>query len=243
MYINFLELDQLLMADPAITYPIRRELQKGFAQNAGLWFTCDAMLLHSHWLFMYGNSSGLDELLPQLQPREYRFFGLQQSYLPLLKEHFVDVQMEEDCGAYTLSQEDFTLEPVTDPGILTLADAELVDSHWSYRFPGSLDYIRHIIVNCPSSAVRVDEQLVGWALCYDATDDMVNLGALKVLEEYRRAGFGKILALSLAQKVLASGKTPLVHISQANHISQQLTTGMGFRRHPQPIFWGKGLKI
>lgn len=243
MYIDFKEINQVLMTEPAITYPLRRELQKGFAQDARLWFSGDAVLLQNHWLFMYGNASSLGELLPQLQPGEYRFFGLQQSYLPLLKEHFVDVQMEEDCGAYTLSQEDFTLEPVIDPGTLTLADAGLVDSHWSYRFPGSLEYIRHIIVNYPSSAVRVDEQLVGWALCYDATDDMVNLGALKVLEEYRRAGFGKILALSLAQKVLASGKTPLVHILHANNVSQQLSTGMGFRRHPQSIFWGKGTKI
>ena len=79
-------------------------------------------------------------------------------------------------------------------------------------------------------------------MCYDAIEDMVNLGSLRVLEEYRQQGLGRKLALDLVGKVLATGKTPMVHIMDDNIASRTLSMGIGFTPYSEKLFWGRGKK-
>ena len=76
----------------------------------------------------------------------------------------------------------------------------------------------------------------------DEIDDMVNLGSLRVLEPYRNRGYGRKLASSLIAKVLATGKTPMIHIIDSNIASRNLSMGIGFKPHSKKIFWGSGTK-
>jgi predicted GNAT family acetyltransferase len=50
------------------------------------------------------------------------------------------------------------------------------------------------------------------------------------------------LASSLIAKVLATGKTAMIHIIDSNIASRNLSMGIGFKPHSKKIFWGSGTK-
>lgn len=193
-------------------------------------------------LRLYGREEILDAFLGDLNAGESYFFaGVAKDLLPLLKGHFRDFELSEDCTAYTLAPEDFcgSSETLAD---LTEDDAAFVDNHWAYQYPGSLEIFKHAIRSYPSSAIRLGHELVGWVVCYDAIDDLANLGSLQVLKEYRHRGLGWTLAASINTKVLGQGKTPLVHIYDSNLPSQNLSRRMGFKPNETKLFWGSARK-
>lgn len=243
MPIDFAQLNALLKEDNVLTYKLQYHLffSHGELTDGTLWFADDAVMLLAHGLHMFGREETLDRFLKDLSPGEYSLFGVATSLLPLLQEHFSRIDSDEDCTAYTLSPEDFTgtPEPLDN---LAVTEAEFVNQHWTYKFPGSEEYFKHIIKAYPSSVIRVDGKPAGWAVCYDAIEDMVNLGSLRVLEPYRNRGYGRKLASSLIAKVLALGKTPMIHILDSNIPSRNLSMGIGFKPYPKKIFWGSGVK-
>jgi GNAT superfamily N-acetyltransferase len=244
MKIDFHEVYVLLRQEPILTYKmLHRLFHSPLDSRLKLWFGDGAAMLLDHSLHMYGEEKALDRFLAQLESgREYSFFGVPCKYLPLLNGHFQGIQCEEQTSAYTITASDFVGQPAEPLDSLTLADAEFVNEHWTYKHEGSLDFFKHIIATYPSSAVRIDGQLAGWAVCYDAIEDMVNLGSLRVLEQYRRQGLGSKLARDLVAKVLATGKTPMVHILDDNIASRTLSMEIGFTPYRERIFWGRGVK-
>lgn len=244
MKLDFSELSALLAKDAVVTYKMRHQLFfSPMGNQITVWHKPGAAMLLDHSLHIYGDESVLESFLADLEPgRTYSFFCVAARYMPLLERHFEGIKREEDCTAYTIAKEDFSLHQAGVLDNLTSADAELVNEHWTYKFEGSLDFFRHIIREYPSSAIRVDGKLAGWAVCYDCTDDMVNLGSLRVLDEYRKQGLGKLLATDLVQKVLDTGKTPMVHILDDNIPSKTLSMSLGFKPYPTKIFWGSGVK-
>lgn len=244
MKLDFAELAALLKEDTVITYKMQYQLfhSPRTQKELTLWFADGAAMLLDHSLLLYGKENALDRFLSDLTPgKEYSFFGVATSLLPLLEKHFTGIVQDEDCTAYTLTPEDFSGAPES-LDTLTVADAEFVNEHWTYKDEGSLEFFKHILKAYPSSAIRVDGKLAGWAVCYDAIDDMANLGSLRVLEPYRHLGYGRKLASSLIAKVLAAGKTPMIHIIDSNIASRNLSMGIGFKPHNKKIFWGSGIK-
>lgn len=242
MLLDLKELANLLAQDPIVTYKLRHQIfHSPWGKDGRLWHDRDAVMLLDYGLHMYGREEVLDKFLSQLETgREYHIFGVSTGLLPLLEQHFDSIQREENCTAYTMSPEDF--QGGERLPSLSIDDAEFVDEHWTYKHEGSAEFFKEIIRSYPSSAIRIDGQLAGWSVCYDATDDMVNLGSLRVLDQYKRRGLGHKLAVDLVQKVLELGKTPMVHIVDNNIASKTLSLGIGFKPHSEKIFWGKGKK-
>lgn len=244
MKLNFREMAELLELDGVLTYKMRHQLFfSPMGKKIKLWFKPGAAMMLDHSLHMFGEESVLDSFLAELKAGEkYGFFAVPTRYMPLLESHFKNIEREEDCSAYTIDKEDFHAEG---EGLdsLNLSDADFVNENWDYKFEGSLDFFKGIIRDFPSSAIRVNNSLAGWALCYDATDDMINLGSLRVLEQHRKQGYGKMLAVDLVKKVLQSGKTPMVHILDNNTASKNLSMSIGFKPYTHKVFWGSGIKI
>lgn len=242
--LDFGELAGLLAEEPVLTYKMQYQLfYTPIEKDKQLWFADGAAMLLDHSLHMYGNEDTLDRFLSDLNPGQaYNFFSVPLRLIPLLESHFREIDRDEDCSAYTITKEDYQGKLAEPLDSLTPADAEFVNEHWTYKEEGSLEFFRHILGAYPSSAIRVDGQLAGWAVCYDAISNMVNLGSLRVLEQHRNQGLGKKLAMDLVQKVLEMGKTPMVHILDNNTASKTLSMGIGFKPYPEKIFWGSGLK-
>lgn len=247
MKLDFRELYALLKEDSVLTYKLQYQLfHCPLDTDAKVWFDRGAAMLLEDSLHLYGDEAVLDKFLLELpQDREYNFFGTPLKLLPLLQDHFKNIELEEDCSAYTITPDDFAkngLKDLEELGSLGPEDAEFVNDHWTYKHEGSLGFFKRILAVHPSSAIRIDGKLVGWAVCYDSIDDMVNLGSLRVLEEYRNQGLGRKLALDLVNKVLQANKTPMVHILDNNIASKTLSMGIGFKPHSEKIFWGTGIK-
>lgn len=243
MYMDYSALNQLLCREPAESFFIRQSLfHGGLGICARLWFSGEAAMLLDGSLHLFGREDRIEPFLAELEPGKYTFFATPVRYLPLLRRYFSDLEKETDSGIYTLSEADFPRNQVEPLTSLELADVDLVDRHWEFRSDGSRDFFRRAIANNPSSAIHSNGQLAGWAVCYGATADMANLGSLRVLDNWRRQGLGRKLALDLAAKVLDWGKTPMVHIAETNAPSQKLSTSIGFRKHKEKVFWGSGIK-
>lgn len=244
MKLDFSALKTYLKEDNIQTYQMQCQIfyAQGALTQSTLWYEKGAVMLVGPELRMFGQEDLLDRFLTQLSPGiTYFFGGVDTNLKPLIYEHFTDLDLSEDCTAYTLNPRDFTETP-GDLDSLNLADAEFIDNHWDYQYEGSVGVFQTAILNYPSSAIRVDGQLAGWVLCYDANDDMVNLGSLRVLEPYRHQGYGRLLSASLIAKVFATGKIPLVHIYDSNLPSQNLARSLGFVPHNIKMFWGSGQK-
>lgn len=244
MKLDFRELYDLLMENPVVTYKMRQQLfNSPMGNETQVWYADGAAMMQDHSLHLYGNQDVLDNFLSSLEKgKKYNFFSTAKDYLPLLEQHFADIDTDEDCTAYTITSEDLRVGEIEHLESLQLDDAEVVNDLWTYKFDGSLDYFREIIATLPSSAIRIDSKLAGWAVCYDSTDDMINLGSLRVLDEHRNQGLGRKLSVDLINKVLKMGKVPMVHILDNNTPSKNLSMGIGFKPHPDKIFWGSGIK-
>lgn len=244
MKVPFPELVALLNEDPILSYQLQYRLfhaPEGL-KGVTLWYRPGAIMILGEELHLFGHQEILGDFLGDLAPgAEYSLAGFAADLLPLVEKHFTGLDLSETCTAYTLLPRDFTgsgeeLEELGE------GDAPLIDENWDFRCEGSLDLFRQAIRSYPSSAVRVEGRLAGWALCYDATATMANLGSLRVLEPYRNRGFGRKLAASLVAKVLAWGRTPLVHIFDSNLPSQTLSRSLGFKAHTGKMLWGGGQK-
>ncbi len=243
MHIDFKALYELLNQQPAHSYTIRQRLfHSRELKDCKLWFTGNAVMLDNWSLCFYGEAEELRPVLEQLPPGKYGFFAVPDNFLPLLEEIFTGVETETHSNVFTLSDQDFPRQEVEQLDSLTEHDVDTVNQHWDYRFEGSQEFFSQAIANYHSSAIRIDGNLVGWSVCYSATDDMANLGSLRVLDPWLRQGFGRKLALDLAAKVLDSGRTPLIQILTTNTASRNLSLSIGFRQQPGNIFWGAGIK-
>ncbi len=243
MHIDFGHLNKFLLQQPGLTYPIRQRLFHGDDLHwTKLWFTGQALLLQDWALHLYGDEQQLYSLLKELPPGKYEFFATAEEYMPLLQKVFQGIETETLSDIYVLKEDDFPRDQVESLDNLTEEDVDLVDANWDYRFDGSRDFFLNAITSYPSSAIRIDDKLAGWAVCYSATDDMANLGSLRVLQPWLRQGWGRKIALDLAAKVLDSGRTPMVQILTTNTASQNLSCSIGFKALGQHIFWGEGTK-
>lgn len=132
-------------------------------------------------------------------------------------------------------------------------DAEFIDRSWTYYSPTSYPPIGESIYSRPSMCVRDPEHvgirstpdftltndLVGWILC--RSDG--SLGSLRVLEQYRNQGLGKILSAMLVEKLLAVPLIPevasvaavpriqpIAYIDPENEASFKIHEALGFTR-------------
>ena len=104
------------------------------------------------------------------------------------------------------------------------SDADKVDDSWVYSDKESKAFIKWLIRNYASIAIRTaDSCLVAHMLERETSF----LGLLYVDPKYRRKGLGKLVVSELAHKIKKSRETVYVHTG--NEASQKLHTICGFR--------------
>lgn len=154
----------------------------------------------------------------------YRFSGVWKPLSDQLKARF-PVVWDAPCAVYHFPPD----HPCPEPGeactrSLAVGDAELIDQHYTYRHPGSLEEIRACIRDRASSAVHADGGPVCWLMVHE--DD--SLGVMHTLEAYRRKGYAEAVTRDLVRKQLAAGRTPFLQIRDDNGMSPGLALKCGF---------------
>ena len=191
---------------------------------------------------------------------EVGFAGLETRLVPLLhvpqaaevRAMTFDVFRVQDkakLNAY-LATLDTLVEAPFVVGELHPQDAEEVNNRWEYRSRGTCEYIRESIALRPSVCVRnpsKDNEMV----CYAITHDMLAVGILHTIHEYRGKGMGKLVSALMVRKLLAEFAKiseslpglpvepgPYATISRTNTPSRKIFEAMGFGYDPdQTMSW------
>ena len=120
------------------------------------------------------------------------------------------------------------------------SDADKVDDSWVHSGKGSKDFIKWLIRNYATIAIRTaDSCLVAHML----ERETGFLGLLYVDPKHRRKGLGKLVVSELAHKIKKYRE--IVYVHAANEASRKLHTICGFRKvanalvyefHPQIVY-------
>ena len=191
---------------------------------------------HGFWYLHTRDEGFLEAVCRELARRDgfYRFSGVWKPLADKLKARF-PVVWDAPCDLYHFPPDHPCPEPGEPrPRSLEVGDAELIDRHYTYRHPGSLEEIRACIRDRPSSAVDVDGSPVCWLLVHD--DD--SLGIMYTLEEHRRKGYAEAVTRDLVRKLLAAGRTPFLQIRDDNGMSPGLALKCGFVREGNCDWFG-----
>ena len=109
---------------------------------------------------------------------------------------------------------------------------------WAPDWPAE-GYVRSRIERGLNAAIYQDGEPVAWYLTHLETDDVVMLGFLHVIGEYRGRGYAKSLSCALVKQTLAKEKAPCCHVYTENASSIHLMEGLGFHRVCTQV-WGDG---
>jgi 8-oxo-dGTP diphosphatase len=103
-------------------------------------------------------------------------------------------------------------------------DAEFVVVNSNYKQYIGKEYIRERISKSFSAAVFQNGKPAGWAL----THDDGAIGALHVLDEFRKKGFAEEIIINLARKIRDAGGVPIAQIEEKNIPAINLFEKIGF---------------
>ncbi|MCL1998374.1 MAG: GNAT family N-acetyltransferase [Turicibacter sp.] len=192
-------------------------------------FVCD-----ENFSVFYANANNEDFakiFLEQLPKTPKRFSGVPMKTAEFLTKNR-KVERPVPCGVYILKEvsekpANYTIEP------LTLADAEVVDSYYTYRSENSLADMRENIELYDSAGIRVNGELVSWCLIH-ARDG--SAGPIFTKPEYEKQGMGKAISLYLFDKLLKKNITPYIHIVENNQKAISLARSLGFE-HITDCLW------
>lgn len=194
------------------------------------------LVRHEYFNYIYTEE---DELLEEMLEALFKdnFYGFSGVYRPLaekIRNKYL-VNWESRCALYYLPKENLNLSLIKNPvKSIDLKDANVVDEFYTYRHPGSIEEIKKDILNRPSSAVYVNDDIASWVLVHKDN----SMGIMYTKEEYRKKGYAVDASIDLASKIINQGKIPFLQIVQSNTMSPGLATNCNFVKHGYADWFG-----
>ena len=180
-----------------------------------------------------------DELLEEMLENSFKdnFYGFSGVYRPLadkIRKKY-PLTWESRCALYYLPEENLDLSLIKNPvKDVDLEDANVIDEFYTYRHPGSIEKIKKDIVNRPSSAVYVKDDIASWVLVHNDN----SMGIMYTKEEYRKRGYAVDASIDLASKIINQGKIPFLQIVKSNTMSPSLAAKCNFIKHGYADWFG-----
>ncbi len=182
-------------------------------------------------LTLRGDKEFLLHLIDEMEfesEREYRFHAVDNESYEAVKERF-DVSDHRETWMLVRDRNKIG-EPTVDVEPLEKKDAEKIDKYWGSSDSDSTDYLRERIEKGPAYGVRKEGELVAWCLTHYLTEQVIMLGMIYVLDEWRRSGFAKSLTEKMCLEGLKDDLIPTVYIYKDNEPSISLAGSLGFER-------------
>lgn len=184
------------------------------------------------WVFVSSaDQEELAALVGELGAQDDHFAAIEDWMVPILtagKEVVWDLSMIQFVlpDDVRLPESEHTTCP------LSVTDARRVYETSAYRDVLSRAYVKDRILRGPSVSIHEGGQPVAWAM----TQDDGAMGFLHVLERYRGQGYGRAVALALANALRKRGQRPFAYIEEDNHRAIRLVTKLGFERDKR-VHW------
>nr|XP_040239532.2 uncharacterized protein LOC120959876 isoform X1 [Anopheles coluzzii] len=152
--------------------------------------------------------------------------GLEKEYD---SETFLYYMPKAECDALQLSvPAGFELKA------LSADDASTANDVWPNRHQGSLFFLQRLAAWNPNAGLYecATGKLVAWCFRLQAGP----LGALQVDEEYKRRGFGTVVAIAVAKQIANLGQDCFALVNAANVPSKKMFERIGFK-HDGEAYW------
>lgn len=177
----------------------------------------------------------LEEMLENLfKDNFYGFSGIHRPLAEKIRKRY-SVNWESRCALYSLPKNKLDLSLIKNPvRNIDLVDAKIIDEFYTYRHPGSIEKIKKDIINRPSSAVYVNEDIASWVLVHNDN----SMGIMYTKEEYRKKGYAVDVSIDLASKIINLGKIPFIQIVKGNTMSPNLAAKCNFVKHGYSDWFG-----
>lgn len=183
------------------------------------------------WYFSLKDPNDFDWFIDQTGFEDCYFAAIEDPILEKIKKRF-SCRWVLSCQRFYLPNEILLPEIELPISRLTPNDAKQIYCNSNYKTFTSEKYISEQIQNGPGSGFFDKSTLVGWVL----THDDGALGALHVLDQYRRKGIAKALLVDIIKKVRSNGLTPYTYVETSNGKSMSLVKSLGFIPD-RPIHW------
>jgi len=180
-----------------------------------------------------------DELLDEMLEGLFKdnFYGFSGVYRPLadkIRKRY-SLTWESRCALHYLPEENLDLNLIKNPvKAIDLEDAKVVDDFYTYRYPGSIEKIKKDILNRPSSAVYINNDIASWVLVHNDN----SMGIMYTKEEYRKKGYAVDASIDLVSKIINQGKIPFLQIVASNTMSPALAAKCNFVSHGYADWFG-----
>lgn len=180
-----------------------------------------------------------DELLDEMLEGLFKdnFYGFSGVYRPLadkIRKKY-SLTWESRCALHYLPAENLDLNLIKNPvKSVDLEDAKVVDDFYTYRYPGSIEKIKKDILNRPSSAVYINNDIASWVLVHNDN----SMGIMYTKEEYRKKGYAVDASIDLVSKIINLGKIPFLQIVASNTMSPALAAKCNFVSHGYADWFG-----
>lgn len=184
------------------------------------------------WIYINtSNEDTLHKLLDSM-PNTYNNYAVIEDWmLPIIDPNNIRYR-ELICERFYLPESVVMPEVKSQIFPLEIEDATIIQSSHAYGEFTDLDYVTSRIKNGHHAGIKVNGDLVAWAI----THDDGAIGFLYVKPEYRGSGFGKDISTFIIN-ILRSENLPVyVHIEKDNTASIKLVTKMGFV-HDRTVRW------
>lgn len=107
---------------------------------------------------------------------------------------------------------------------LKVSDSDFIMSQSNYKSILSTEYLDFRISSSFSAAIYENDKLAAWGL----THDDGGIGALHVVDDYRRKGYGREIVIYLTEKIRNISRIPYAQVEEKNLSAMSLFNKLGF---------------
>ncbi|KAB3531307.1 hypothetical protein F8154_12855 [Alkaliphilus pronyensis] len=186
-----------------------------------------------HYIYTEDNNF-IDKLDGFFTDGYYGFSGVEAGIADKIKTKLT-ADWENPCTLYWLKDNKVNIDLIKNtPQNVLIKDVEVIDQLYEYRHKGSLEAIKRNIIERPSSAIYVEDEIVCWCLVHEDN----SMGIMYTKEKHRKKGYGIDVALDLTNKIIEAGKIPYLQIVNGNNKSRGLATKCGFEECGKVSWFG-----
>jgi ribosomal protein S18 acetylase RimI-like enzyme len=183
------------------------------------------------WYFSFADPNDFDWFIDQTGNEDCYFAAVEDPILEKIKKRF-NCKYVLSCLRLYLPKEIPLPESALSISKLKPSDASQIYNNSTYKTFTSKEYIEEQIKMGPGSGFFDGSKLAGWVLTHDDRA----IGALHVLDQYRRKGIARALLVDIIGKVRNEGQTPYTYVETSNGASMGLVKSLGFVPD-RPIHW------
>jgi len=127
----------------------------------------------------------------------FGFSGVEKSIADKIKNKF-QINWDNPCNLYYMTKDNLDLGLIkNEVKSIDLRDAVTIDKYYEYSHPGSVEMIKKDILERPSSAIYVNDEIVCWVLLHPDN----SMGIMYTKEEHRRKGYAVDVTIDLVSKI------------------------------------------